>query len=83
MSEEEILVHNMCMMTVDGNGSSKTNISTTESPSLTDSPYNPNVVEERIKPDYVPNPAHDSSSRLYNPNKTPEPFDILWIADLP
>ncbi|MCI5920148.1 MAG: hypothetical protein MRZ75_12625, partial [Roseburia sp.] len=52
-----------------------TTISKTESPALKNSPYNPDVVNQRIKPDYVPNPAHDASSNLYNPKKTPEPSD--------
>lgn len=30
-----------------------------ESPALTTSPYNPDAVDQRIKPDYKPNPAHN------------------------
>ena len=41
--EDRVLVHNSC----------------TESPPLTDNPYNPDVVENRIKTKYVSNSAHD------------------------
>jgi len=41
--ENGVLVHNSC----------------TESPALTDNPYNPDVVENRIKTKYVSNSAHD------------------------
>lgn len=51
------------------------------SPALKDSPYNPVNVDHRIKPDYAPNPAHDSKSPSYNPNKTPEPFDSKAVYD--
>jgi hypothetical protein len=42
---------------------------------LSDDPYNPSNVDARVKPTYQTNPAHDTSSPLYNPNKTPEPAD--------
>ena len=61
--ENGVLVHNSC----------------TESPALTDNPYNPDVVENRIKPKYVSNPAHDKNSSLYNPHKTPEPGDAIDV----
>jgi len=48
-----------------------------ESPVLKDSPYNPDVVNSRVKPPYKANPAHDSKSPLYNPRKTPEPVDSI------
>ena len=51
----------------------------TESPALTTSPYNPDVVEQRIKPDYVSNPAHDAHSSNYNIKKTPEPLDAVDV----
>ena len=70
---EGVLVHNMCG--VDG----EVYVNSTESPVLIDSPYNPDVVENRIKPNYVPNPAHDSSSSLYNPKKTLEPSDAKSV----
>ncbi|UVH55055.1 hemagglutinin repeat-containing protein [Variovorax paradoxus] len=57
-----------------GNGSSSDGSDNT-SPILTGSPYNPANVESRIKPNYQANPAHDTSSPLYNPKKTPEPND--------
>ncbi|OLK68430.1 hypothetical protein IXO725_19135 [Xanthomonas oryzae pv. oryzae] len=44
-------------------------------PALKGSPYSPGAVENRIKPPYVANPAHDSRSPLFNPRKTPEPDD--------
>ena len=50
-----------------------------ESPALTTSPYNPDTVEQRIKPDYAPNPAHDSHSSSYNTHKTPEPIDAASV----
>ncbi len=52
-----------------------------ESPALTTSPYNPDAVEQRIKPDYKPNPAHDSHSSSYNTHKTPEPLDAAGVYD--
>ncbi|WP_199545327.1 hypothetical protein, partial [Paraburkholderia kururiensis] len=47
----------------------------TPSPVLSDDPYNPSNVDARVKPAYQTNPAHDTTSPLYNPNKTPEPAD--------
>ena len=41
--------------------------------------HNPDIVNQRVKPDYVPNPAHDKSSSLYNPRKTPEPIDSMEV----
>ena len=49
------------------------------SPALKDSPYNPDAVDSRVKPDYVSNPAHNANSQLYNPNKTPEPSDAASV----
>ncbi|WP_426802461.1 hemagglutinin repeat-containing protein [Xanthomonas campestris] len=48
-------------------------------PSLKDSPYAPGNVENRIKPPYVANPAHDTKSPLFNPRKTPEPSDAADV----
>ena len=45
------------------------------SPALEDSPYNPQAVEDRIKPPYQSNPQHNSHSSTFKPDKTPEPFD--------
>jgi hypothetical protein len=45
------------------------------SPILMNSPYNLDAVENRIKPPYADNPAHDSYSSTYNPRKSPLPFD--------
>jgi uncharacterized protein RhaS with RHS repeats len=53
----------------------------TPSPALKGSPYNPNVVANRIKPPYQPNPAHDPRSPLFNPRKTPEPADACSVYD--
>ena len=47
----------------------------TPSPALSDDAYNPPNVDSRVKPTYQTNPAHDTSSPLYNPKKTPEPAD--------
>ncbi|MGF6241210.1 hypothetical protein P3T42_002961 [Paraburkholderia sp. GAS38] len=54
---------------------SKGSDNSTPSPVLSDDPYNPSNVDARVKPTYQTNPAHDTSSPLYNPNKTPEPAD--------
>ncbi|MBD5136419.1 MAG: hypothetical protein HDT39_10740 [Lachnospiraceae bacterium] len=58
-----VLVHNSC----------------TESPALKDNPYNPDVVENRIKPEYSSNPAYDNHLSLFNPAKTPEPSDAIDV----
>jgi hypothetical protein len=50
-----------------------------ESPALKDSPYNPNIVADRVKPPYKTNPAHDPKSPLFNPKKTPEPADAAQV----
>ena len=55
--------------------------SNTESPALKDSPYNPDVVDARVKPPYKANPAHDKGSHLYNPKKTPEPTDAAQVYE--
>src|SRR5262249_31800973 len=49
------------------------------SPVLTDDPYNPNAVQARVRPDYIPNPAHDPTSPRFNPTKTPEPTDAAPV----
>ena len=48
---------------------------------LKNSPYNPDIIAKRIKSDYVPNPAHDAASSLYNPRKTPESDDARIVYD--
>ena len=48
-------------------------------PALRDDPYHPNAVAARIRPDYRPNPAHDPTSSLYDPRKTPEPPDARAV----
>jgi filamentous hemagglutinin len=58
-------------------GAQGADLSDTPSPALKDSPYNPSAVQDRIKPPYQSNPAHDTTSSLYNPSKTPEPADAL------
>ncbi|MBB4595384.1 hypothetical protein, partial [Xanthomonas cannabis] len=63
--------------TPSGERSSEINVS--GSPSLKDSPYSPGNVENRIKPPYVANPAHDNKSPLFNPRKTPEPYDAADV----
>jgi RHS repeat-associated protein len=52
---------------------------TTPSPALPDSPYNPDVVAARVRPEYRGNPAHDPQSPLFNPRKTPEPPDAASV----
>ncbi|WP_077002787.1 RHS repeat-associated core domain-containing protein [Variovorax sp. KK3] len=47
----------------------------TPSPALKGSPYHPDSVAARIRPEYRPNPAHDLGSPQFNPRKTPEPAD--------
>ncbi len=54
-------------------------VSTTPSPALLDSPYHPDAVSGRIRPEYRPNPAHDPTSALFNPRKTPEPADAASV----
>jgi RHS repeat-associated protein len=51
----------------------------TLSPALNDSPYHPDSVGARVKPEYRANPAHDSRSPLLNPKKTPEPADARAV----
>jgi hypothetical protein len=63
------------------NSNSGPGLSTTPSPALLDSPYSPSSVESRVNPPYQTNPAHDTSSPLYNPNKTPEPVDAQSAYD--
>jgi RHS repeat-associated protein len=50
---------------------------TTPSPSLRGSPYHPEVVAERVRPEYRPNPAHDPANPL--PRKDPEPADAADV----
>jgi RHS repeat-associated protein len=61
----------------DGEGNGVRN--TEPSPALNDSPYNPDAVANRIRPDYEPNPAHDPYSPQFNPQKTPEPSDAASV----
>jgi large repetitive protein len=63
VSDLGILVHN----TVCGGSNSAPN------PALEGNPYHPDIVDQRIRPPYRPNPAHDP--RTLNPRKTPEPVD--------
>ncbi|NIK02858.1 filamentous hemagglutinin [Xanthomonas campestris] len=63
--------------TPSGERSNEVNVS--GGPSLKDSPYAPGNVENRIKPPYVANPAHDAKSPLFNPRKTPEPSDAADV----
>ena len=44
-------------------------------PALPGSPYAPETVARRVRPEYQSNPAHDPRSPLFNPRKTPEPAD--------
>jgi len=53
----------------------------TPSPALKGSPYHPEVVANRVKPPYKSNPAHNTRSPLFNPRKTPEPFDSCTVYD--
>jgi RHS repeat-associated protein len=45
------------------------------SPALKGDPYHPDSVNNRVRPPYRSNPAHDPSSPQFNPQKTPEPSD--------
>ncbi|WP_127102297.1 MULTISPECIES: hypothetical protein [unclassified Asaia] len=53
----------------------------TESPALNSSPYDPDTVQNRVKPPYRANPAHDPKSPLYNPRKSPEPHDAEEVYE--
>jgi hypothetical protein len=48
-------------------------------PALKGSPYHPDSVEARIRPQYRSNPAHDPHSPHFNPKKTPEPADAASV----
>jgi RHS repeat-associated protein len=48
-------------------------------PALPGSPYAPENVARRIRPEYQSNPAHDLRSPLFNPRKTPEPADAALV----
>ncbi|WP_050466224.1 hemagglutinin repeat-containing protein [Herbaspirillum chlorophenolicum] len=66
---------NVYASTSGGTSDERQNGGSPASPALPDSPYSPESVENRIKPPYQKNPAHDISSPLFNPRKTPEPID--------
>ena len=51
------------------------------SPALPGSPYNPDAVEDRIKPPYEKNPAHIKGSASYNPEKGGEPSDAAEVYE--
>ena len=53
VGDGDVLVHNK----------SANPSNSTESPALKDSPYNPDVVAKKVKPDYAPNQAHNLFSR--------------------
>ncbi|MBP2655796.1 MAG: hypothetical protein H6Q73_3365 [Firmicutes bacterium] len=63
-------------------GADKAGPNITESPVLKDSPYNPDTVADRVKPEYKANPAHDPGSSLFNPRKTPEPTDAASVYQI-
>ncbi len=46
-------------------------------PALEGDPYNPDVVQSRVKPPYAPNPAHDPAHPM--PGKTLEPADAAEV----
>ena len=69
VGDGDVLVHNK----------SANPSNSTESPALKDSPYNPDVVAKKVKPDYAPNQAHNLFSSSYNPRKTPEPSDAKEV----
>jgi RHS repeat-associated protein len=48
-------------------------------PALPGSPYAPDSVARRVRPEYQSNPAHDLMSPLFNPRKTPEPADAASV----
>lgn len=41
-------------------------------PALKGDPYHPDSVQQRVRPEYRRNPAHDPRSPYFNPRKTPE-----------
>ncbi|AXA44913.1 hemagglutinin repeat-containing protein [Rhizobium leguminosarum] len=51
------------------------------SPALIGNPYHPQAVNNRIRPPYKANVAHDINSPLYNPSKTPEPPDAQFAYE--
>ena len=51
------------------------------SPSLKDDPYHPDVVNQRAKPPYKPNDAHNPNSTHFDPRKTPEPPDAAQVYE--
>ncbi|UVD60295.1 hypothetical protein NE852_31500 (plasmid) [Rhizobium sp. Pop5] len=51
------------------------------SPALIGNPYHPQAVNNRIRPPYKANAAHDVNSPLYNPSKTPEPPDAKFAYE--
>ncbi|WP_233182425.1 RHS repeat-associated core domain-containing protein [Paenibacillus sonchi] len=77
LTDDEVRAANSAdlRMQAEGKGNS------TESPALEGSPYHPDSVAERIKPEYRANPAHDKGSSSYNPRKTPEPSDAQSVYE--
>jgi hypothetical protein len=67
VSDFGVLVHNAC------------DINDRPSPALKNDPYHPDAVEQRIRPHYVPNIAHDLKSSLFNFRKTPEPSNASQV----
>lgn len=49
------------------------------SPALRGDPYHPESVQQRVRPEYRSNPAHDPRSPSFNPRKTPEPPDAAGV----
>ena len=81
VGEDSVWVHNQCGSTVEVRGNEGASGYSAESPALKDSPYNPDVVEKRMKPNYKSNPAHNAKSSYYNPRKTPEPDDAKMVYE--
>jgi RHS repeat-associated protein len=48
-------------------------------PAIEGDPYHPNSVDQRVRPEYRANPAHDPRSPSFNPLKTPEPPDAAAV----
>jgi filamentous hemagglutinin len=55
--------------------------SSSSSPALEGNPYHPDIVEQRIRPPYHANPAHDPHSQFFNLKKTVEPQDANQVYE--
>ncbi len=56
------------------------NINIIPAPALSDDPYHPDQVRDRVRPPYRANPAHQRGPQ-FNPRKTPEPTDAARVYE--